>query len=255
MSLREIEAPPYEEWSTFEPRFDGGWKQGQHCLFVGPAGSGKTVAARVLARKRDYVCALGTKMRDPEMDAYEAEGYVRIQNWPPTKQDYKKGRWPAGVVRFVLWPDIKTREDLRRFRPVYAKAFDEMLVDGGWTIVADEGLWLSDRKGLDLGEHLGAIAYTGRSSGVTLMMLVQRPSGVPRNTWSNASYAFIWHAGVSSDLLEMARLGTNTPKDVQAAIGSLAGHQFLFLPCRAGTGWAVSEVDLTVPTTGPSPQS
>jgi hypothetical protein len=169
---------------------------------------------------------------------------VRVEHWPPTRSDYKKGRWGPNEARFVLWPKIQKREDLRRFRDVYAQAFDQMLVDGGWTIVADEGLWLSDRRGLDLGEHLGAIAYTGRSSGVTLMMLVQRPSGVPRNTWSNASYAFIWHSGVTGDIRELASLGTTSPKSVGEAVQGLQGHQFLFLPCRAGTGWAVSEVDL-----------
>jgi hypothetical protein len=248
LSPLEVLAPPYEDWSTFHPRFQSVWRQGQHCLFVGPAGSGKTVAARTLARDRQYTCALGTKMRDNEMDAYMAEGYYRVDHWPPTSRDYKngaaEGHWPRDTARFVLWPKIAKREDLRRFRPVYAAAFDQMLVDGGWTIVADEGLWLSDRKGLDLGEQLGAIAYTGRSSGVTLMMLVQRPSGVPRNTWSNASYAFVWHSGVTSDVRELASLGTTSPKDVQTAVQGLQGHQFLFLPCRAGTGWAVSEVDL-----------
>ena len=247
MALRQldIESPPVVPWATFEPEFLGNWRQGQHCLFVGPTGSGKTVAARVLAnRGRQYVCVLGTKMKDPEMDAFINEGYVRIDHWPPTKDDYNKGRWGRDEARFVLWPKIVKREDLRRHRDVYARAFDSMLVDGGWTIVADEGLWLSDRKGLDLGDHLAAIAYTGRSSGVTLMMLVQRPAGVPRNTWSNATHCFLWHHGVTNDTRELASLGTTNPKEVQVAIQGLRGHNFLYLPCRAGTGWAISEVDL-----------
>jgi len=190
------------------------------------------------------VVALGTKTRDPEMDAFEAEGYVRLDHWPPTKEDYKKGRWGPNEARFILWPKIVTRKDLRGHRDLYDKALDQMLVDGGLTIVADGGLVLSDRKGLDLGDHLAAIAYTGRSNQITLFMLVQRPAGVPRNTWSNATYCFLWHHGVTNDTRELASLGTTNPKEVQQAIQSLTGHQFLFLPCRAGTGWAVSEVDL-----------
>lgn len=202
------------------------------------------MAARVEARERQYVIALGTKMRDPEMDAYIAEGYTRIEEWPPPRKALRP--LPDGSVRIVFWPKIKTRADLRRFRPLYARLMDDCLVKGGWTLVADEGLWLSDRKGLDLGDHLSSIAYTGRSSGVTLMMLVQRPRGVPVHTWSNASYAFIWHGGNTDDARELASLGTEPPRAVQAAIHSLRGHDFLFLPCRAGMEWVVSRVDPSV---------
>ncbi len=233
--------PAFEPWSVFHPRFQARAKQGQHLLFVGPAGSGKTVAARTLARDRRYSVALGTKMRDPEMDAYMAEGYTRVTTWPPPAKALKP--LEDGSIRIVLWPKIQKREDLRGFRPVFAKALDSMLEDGGWTIIADEGLWLSDRKGLNLGDHLAGIAYTGRSSGITLFMLVQRPRGVPVNCWSNASHVFTWHHGVTADMRELASLGTQDPKDAQEAIQSLRGHQFLYMPCRAGAEWAISEVD------------
>lgn len=183
-------------------------------------------------------------MRDPEMDAYIAEGYTRIESWPPPRKALKP--LDDGSVRIVLWPKIKTRADLRRFRPVYAAFLDDALVKGGWTIVADEGLWLSDRNGLHLGDHLSSIAYTGRSSGVTLMMLVQRPRGVPVHTWSNASYACIWHGGNTDDARELASLGTQPSREVQAAMHSLRGHDFLFLPCRAGMEWAITSVDPSV---------
>ena len=237
-----LEAPPVVPWSRFHPSFSARWQQGQHCIFVGPAGSGKTVAARVLARDRTYVIALGTKMRDPEMDSYIEEGYTRVEEWPPPRKALKPN--DDGSVRIVLWPKIKSRADLRRFRPVYARCLDDCLVRGGWTIVADEGLWLSDRNGLALGDHLSAIAYTGRSSGVTLMMLVQRPRGVPVHTWTNASHAFIWHMGHTDDARELASLGTQQPRAVQSAVHSLRGHDFLYLPCRAGADWAISCVDL-----------
>lgn len=245
MPAVQVESPPHEAWGVWHPNFRATWKQGQHVLFVGPTGSGKTVAAHELAWDRKFVVVLGTKIKDAELDRYVADGYVRIEDWPATPKQLRDATFDDGAIRLILWPKIKKREDLYRFRPVYAKALDQILIDGSWAIVADEGLWLSERSGLNLGQQLSAIAYTGRSSGVTLMMLIQRPAGVPRNTWSNVAHAIVYKHGVTSDSRELASLGTESPRDVALAIRSLHKYEFLYLPCTADTTWAISKVDLS----------
>lgn len=241
--------PPRLAWPDFAYRFVTYWDQGQHCLFVGPTGSGKTVACRTLARARSYNVVLGTKVRDAEMDAYIAEGYYRIDHWPPTAGDIRAARKvnPPGKRWFCLWPKIRTRTDLRSTenRRLFAKALDAMLVDEGWTIIADEGLWLSSRQGLDVGDHLEAIAYTGRSSNVTLMILLQRPRGVPVNCWTNVTYAFLWHLGNTDDVRELASLSVQDRREAQLAVAKLRGYDFLFLPCRATSEWAITRVDVS----------
>lgn len=251
-SAPQLERAPVVDWPTFAAYFLSVWEQGQHCLFIGPNGSGKTVAARHFARARDYVCVLGTKVRDSQLDAYLDEGYVRIDHWPPTRADYRLGSragWAPGEARFVLWPHIRTRADLTARRGMYADALDDMFVDEGWTIVADEGLWLSTK--LRLADQLDSIAYAGRSSDVTLMTLAQRPRGLPVNCWTNAIYAFIWHLGNSDDIRELASLGTKDRRAVTAQVAEMTEgaedtpqrrHDFLFLPCRAGVRWGVSQV-------------
>lgn len=235
-------APAVEPWPQFHDSFAGQWRQGEHCLFVGPTGSGKTVAARTLTDDRQFVVVLGTKVRDREMDAYIEEGYTRVETWPPPRDAVRP--LADGSVRIVLWPKIQNREQLRSRRDVFARCLDSVLIDGGWTVVIDEALWLAERTGLNLGHHLSAVAYTGRSSGVTLMVLVQRPSGMPRTIWANCSHAFLWHLGVTDDVRELASLGTENPKVVSLAVQHLRGHSFLYLPCRADRQWAVSEVQL-----------
>lgn len=246
-SQLEVQAPPVEPWTAFHARFAASWAQGQHCLFDGPAGSGKTVAARTLARDRTYVAVLGTKPRDPEMDKYLEEGYERVETWPPPRRALRE--MEDGSIRIVIWPKIQKRTDRTKHREVFARFLDDAVGGphrGGWTIVADEGLWLSDRAGLGLAEHLSAVAYMGRSLNLTLMMLVQRPVGVPLHTWTNVSHAFLWHVGNTDDVRELASLGTVPPKDVVLAMRQLQGHSFLYLPTRTGGGWAISEVDLGV---------
>lgn len=242
----QLELAPIELWPQWYARKATQLKQGEHVLFCGPTQSGKTLLCRLLARLRNYVVVLGTKAWDPSLDAYIEEGYVRIDHWPPTREDYRKGQkvWEEGNVRFILWPKIRKIEDLRKFRPVFAKCLEQSFTDKGWTIVADEGLWLSDRSGLALGSQLGAIAYGGASAKISLYLCIQRPANLPPVTWTSCSWAEIFHSGRTDDVRELASLGIYEPRAAQAAVRGLRGHQFLDLPCRGGAEWAITQVDL-----------
>lgn len=250
---REILAPPEVEWATFDESRRLQSRQGQHALFVGPTQSGKTLLCRMEARHRQYTVVLGTKPVDDSLDAYVNEGYIRIDHWPPRPSDYRKQLDPE-AVRFILWPQMKKREDLRRFRSVYQRCMESVFISGRWTIVADEGLWLSSRKGLNLGQELSDLAYGSASNKVSLYLCVQRPANVPPITWTSVSDAYIFHMGRTDDVRELASLGTYPPKAAIEAVQSLGGddgaleetHKFLYLPCRGGRGsWAISEVDVS----------
>lgn len=238
------DTPPRVAWPVWYGEQGRERGQGRHRLFDGPTQSGKTLLARYMARQRDFVVVLGTKPVDASLDAYVADGYTRIDHWPPTPRDFRRGGWDGNEARFILWPKIKKRAELRAFRGVYAKCLDDIFIDGRWCIVADEGLWLSARNGLNLGQELGDIAYGSASNDVSLFLCIQRPAGLPRITWASCSDAYIFKTGVTNDLRELASLGTYDPKPVAAAIKRLGRYEFLALPCRGGSEWAVSRVEV-----------
>lgn len=236
--------PPHVAWNDWYWRRARQPGQGRHQLFDGPTQSGKTLLCRYMAALRDFVVVLGTKPVDPSLDAYVAEGYYRIDHWPPTRDDFKKSGWDATEARFILWPKITKREQLRAFAPVYAKCLDDVFIQGRWTIVADEGLWLCARSGLNLGQQVADIAYGAASNKVSLYLCIQRPAGLPRVAWQSCADALIFKSGVTNDLRELASLGTYDPGVTAKAIKRLRQYEFLDLPCRGGAEWSVSRVEL-----------
>jgi hypothetical protein len=247
---QQLLEPPTILWDDWIRNKAAVLEQGQHVLFCGPTQSGKTLLCRHLARLRGAVVVFGTKPVDPSLDAYVAEGYVRIDHWPPTAADYRKGRglWAdLAEPKFILWPKIKTREQLRQFGHIYQKAFDEIFIEGHWCIVVDEGLWISAPSGLGLGSSLADIAYGSASNKVSLYLLVQRQANVPPVAWTSVSWAEIFHMGRLEDIREMASLGIYPRAEAQTAVQRLRGHQFMDLPCRGGAEWSISQVDPTHP--------
>lgn len=237
------EQPPVVPWPEWYER-ERYYKPG-HILFSGPTQSGKTRACREVVRLRSFVTVVGTKVKDPSLDAYVAEGYLRIEHWPPTRQDIKRATQPDGSVRLILWPRIRTRADLRKpeTKALFARFLDYIFIEGEWTVVIDEGLWFSASTGLNLGLALGDIAYGGASNGIKLYVLVQRPANVPPVVWTSVSQAILFKSGRTDDIRELASLGTYDPKDVAVAIRRLQLFQFLDLPVRAQAEWALSTVE------------
>lgn len=243
---------PYDQWYRDEYY---SIRQNQHILFAGPTQSGKTLLCRQVARLHDYVVVFGTKPVDESLDAYVEEGYERIDHWPPTRRDIRKQQEKWGnrenreprYMRFILWPKIRKREDLFKHRETYAKAIDNIFIEGGWCVVMDEGLWLADKNALNLGPYMSQMAFGAASNKVSMFLLVQRPANVPRITWSSCAQALLFHMGITDDITELSSLGTYNRQAVKDALASLGQHEFLDLPCRGGAEWSISCVDMNSP--------
>lgn len=253
--MYDVEPPPVVPFDTwYQAQYDA-TRQGKHMLFVGPTQSGKTLLCRLMARLHDYVVVFGTKPVDPSLDDYVNEGYLRVDHWPLTGRDIRKqiAQWgtredgtPA-AIRVVLWPKIKRRDDLFKYRDLYAKCIDDVFIQGRWTVVMDEGLWLADRNALNLGPQMSQMAFGAASNKVSMYLLVQRPANVPRITWSSCSQALLFHMGVTDDINELASLGVYPKTEVRHVIETLDEHEYLDLPCRGGAEWAISKVEMSSP--------
>lgn len=245
MAAPQVERPPIIPWLVWYQAQLASMFQGLHILFNGPTQSGKTVLCRLVSRGHAYVVVFGTKPVDPSLDDYIKEGYLRIDHWPPTRDEIRKSAANNnGAVRVILWPKIKSRADLRRFRAVYQRALEEIFIEGRWCFVVDEGLWLASPKGLDLGQELADTAYACASNKVSMHLLIQRPAFVPPIAWGSCMQSLVFHGGNTRDVRELASLSTYPPRDAELAIRQLRGRQFLDLPCRGNAAWSISEVDL-----------
>ena len=222
--------------------------EGIHRLFNGRTRSGKTTLNRIMLRMKKTVLVLGTKPHDPSLDDYVyKEGYVRIDHWPPTAKELKQ-RGPYEQVRLILWPEMKAYSDLRKFQHVYRQACRDIFVEGSWTLGVDEGLWVCGRKGLDLGDEISAIAYGGAGNGVSMHLVIQRPSGIPVITHESCHELYQFRTGNTNDLRELASYTGHSTAEFTDAVRGLnrgnpeRGHQFLHAPMIDGSRWEISEV-------------
>lgn len=247
------EVPPLVGWDHFiteqagQNARDSVGKKGEllgiHRLFVGKNGSGKSTLNKIMLRMKKASLVFGTKPgRDATLEEYvEREGYLRIEHWPPKEKELRV-RGPFQQVKLLLWPKITHYAQLRNYAPMFRQAAGDISAEGRWTLSIDEGLWVCSNKGLNLGDIISEIAFGGRSNGVSLHIVVQRPSGIPVIIHDQCREGYIFKIGDPNDIRTLAG-GTNySSREVSDAIGELDVHEFLHLPMGAEGGWEVSEV-------------
>ena len=254
--MLERETPPEVPWPSFiNEQADliraEGLKlppEGIHLLFVGQTRSGKTTLKRIMSRLRRATVVFGTKPgRDSSLEKYIAEGFTRIDHWPPTKKELRP-RGPYEQVKLLLWPAIKAYPELQKYNDVYRRAAEHMLVEANWNLDIDELRWVCGRDGLKLGDIITQIAVGGASNGTSLSMAIQRPSAVPIETYASSHHDYIFKLGNTNDIRELASYSAYSTREVSDAIRGLnkgnldKGHQFLHLPVVGGASWKISEV-------------
>lgn len=202
------------------------WSQGDHILIAAPTKAGKTTMVRKLADKRSHTVMLVTKTHDSTI-RNDFKGWDRIHSWPPSP-------WQT---RVLLWPKPgKTlRETLDRQRDVFGHALDRIARgnrDGwsGWGVIVDESHYITDPAFCGLGREIAMMHHVGRSAGISMMDLTQRPAWIPKIIYSSVTHAWIARTRDRDDLKRLADLGGVDPHTVRDTVSALPSrHDYLYV--------------------------
>lgn len=219
------------------------WKQGEHIVISGGTGSGKTLLARQVDQIRldrngkvvVFVCKL---QRDDTLEQ-DYKGWTRWDKFKKNPSPHEKG--------VLLWPDTtkaKTIPEKREIqREEFAKAMDQLADIGKWTLHVDEGLYVCDPRFLRLDDRLAMLHALGRSSKLTIVTLVQRPSNIPLIVYGSASHAFVGRTREHVDMKRLSEMGGKAgAKELAGRIAGQGRHDFTWLP--VAPDWEPESVNL-----------
>lgn len=203
-------------WRTHFERLR--WEQGDHMLLSAPTKAGKTTMMRQLIEKRSHVVVMVSKMKDPVFTR-EFKDFDRFDEWP-------HGGPRIWQNRVLLWPkpEKNVRDTLAKQREVFSDALNAILNQGNRCVVIDESLMMNDPKLLGLGTEIGMAHYYGRSAGITMLDLTQRPSWIPRVIYSSVTHAYIASTKDRDDAKRLSDMGGIDAKEV--------GYNLIRLPSR-----------------------
>lgn len=210
-------------WRDFLQRFR--WRQGDHVFVTAPTGYGKTTLVRDLLDRRSHVVVFVTKTHD-ETIAREFRGWPRIREWPPAVYQRKVLLWPRAGNNL--------RETLAEQRRVFSAALNSIAREGGWCLLFDEQYWLCQPTYCGLHLENAMLQHHGRSSGISVVNLTQRPAWVPLVTFSAASHAFVAKTTVRADLQRLSDLGGVDMKELRDNLLRLERFEYVYVPAAEG---------------------
>lgn len=226
---------PRVPWTVLHQRLQRDWRQGEHITIVGPTRSGKTHIALELVELRSFVLVLACKRRDPLVEDLQAHDYHVTGDLDELIWTAEHGR-PARPTRpkVVYWPRFPERMDDDQKERAQARLMKEAMAwadrTGNWCVLVDETMWMSEQLRLD--RSLNRLWFQGRTQGLSVVALVQRPSRVPRLAFSSPDYFFLGKTGDKQDIERYRDINSTIPRELlENAVADLdfEGHEFLFV--------------------------
>jgi len=201
--------------------FRARWEPGQHVFVYGENGSGKTDLAFRLLNTEPFAVAFITKPRDPIFTSPLTRGYKRLNAWPP--RDVRKGMHALLSPK----PSKTMAEERLAQRTLFPAALDNIYMDGGWTVLFDETLHMTQSLGMK--QQVADFFYLGRSNNLTGLALSQRPVGIPTVVPQSCKYAFLARSRREEDIKVLAELGYSK-RELSVRLSNMRSlHDFLFV--------------------------
>lgn len=223
-------------------RFD--YKAGQHVVFGGPTGRGKSQLAFALLEYAAtpecpaYVAV--SKPHDPVTDREGRRlGFRRVDDWPPpVKLGEVFGDKPRG---YVVWPKFgDINKDVARGTDVTSRLINDRYTAGAkgkgkGILFMDDTLIKSKVYKLD-GDMRTILAMAG-AMGLGMWVFVQKPTGGGETAlWSYGAseHLFLFRDADARNRDRYDEIGGVDPKEVSQAVKSLQPYQSLYIKRTEG---------------------
>lgn len=189
-------------------------------MILGPTGTGKSYFSRQIMDMREYVAVIAVKPRDDTIERFKGsaygEPYKLIRQWPPH----------YGEKRVIYWEKPKGLDALKLQATRIHKALNEMYREGGWSIYIDEGGYVAGVLGL--GQAVGVLLNQGRSSGISVVLCVTRPTSVvarvPKEAFSQPRHKLIFKYENRDELKAASQVADLDLRALEEATDSLKTH-------------------------------
>jgi energy-coupling factor transporter ATP-binding protein EcfA2 len=216
------------------------FKHGQHVVFGGPTGRGKTELAFELIQHiatPEYPAYIAVSKPDDKVSIQWGErlGYRRISEFPPSTKVSELKMFNGPPSGYLVWPKFGDIDlDIPNARRVHGKLLSKTYSDGAkgkaCILVMDDTMVKAKIMNLD-GQMVTILAMAG-AMGISLWIFVQKPTDSGRTTvwgYEQATHLFFTKGGDKKMLERYAEIAGDKGPTVKAVVPTLLPFQFLYM--------------------------